>query len=165
MFVSHIVNVLIVKPPSPNHQYNGNYPRQRSPTVRKITLQPPRPLLPPLLSQPPRRPSPPLPSLAHGPEGVGVTPGAEATRLQVELVGAHVVFHHVAGRSLLHLHALVPVRRDGVAANPVAVTPVLSVFLPLVGNNSWRYIKIFRHIKCKQGGTTDDGRCRGEMES
>ena len=48
----------------------------------------------------------------HMPEDVGVTPGAETAGVDVELVGADVVLDDVAGRAFLHLHALVPVRRD-----------------------------------------------------
>ena len=66
-------------------------------------------------------------SLLRIPESVGVTPGAQAAGVGVALVGADVTLDHIAGRPFLHLHALVTVCRDGVAAHQVAVASVLPV--------------------------------------
>ena len=61
------------------------------------------------------------------PEGIGVTPGAEAAGVSIKLVGAHVILDYVAGGTFLHFHALVAVRSDGVTAHYVPIAPVLSV--------------------------------------
>ena len=61
------------------------------------------------------------------PEDVVVAPGIVAARVLVELVGAGVVLDNVASGSLLDVHALVGVGRNGVPAHDVVVRLVLAV--------------------------------------
>lgn len=61
------------------------------------------------------------------PDSGVVAPDAEASGFRLKLVGALVFFDGGAGAPFLHVHALAAVRRDGVAADPVAVAAVLSV--------------------------------------
>lgn len=69
------------------------------------------------------------------PDCVGVTPDAETSRFRLELVGAFVFFDGCAGAAFFHVHALAAVRRDRVAADPVASAAVFSV-CPLKQNTS-----------------------------
>lgn len=68
-----------------------------------------------------------LRAFGASPEDVAVTPGVVAAGVLVELVAARVVLDDVAGGSLLDVHALVAVCRDGVPAHGVVVRLVLAV--------------------------------------
>lgn len=70
-------------------------------------------------------------SRSHTPDYVRVSPGAEAPRVFVSLVGAHVVLDDVVGRTFFNLHTLVAVRRDRVTGYQVAVAAVQSQVVQL----------------------------------